>query len=243
MHGIPKGKRKLIRRDNVISQVVIVAMIAAAITISFVQDIPVMKVISLVSIAIVGVIIVAYYTIEFFTGAAYGIASVLNEIVYLVIGIPLLVISAGFLPVSIYMSFFSPDSVIVKIVVLVVLIILEILSILYIFRRYLREKNMSVFEYIKYLFDFKARREDQLKVKERRDQIDSFYDDLSKVEDRISKKLEERSSGFDEYDWKSKVKQLNGKNEESIKCWNCQTSNDKDALFCSNCSAPLKKQS
>ena len=243
MHGIPKGKRKLINRDNIISQVVIVCMIIATMVISFVQNIQILKVISLVAIGIVGVIIVSYYVIEFFTGAAYGIASVLNEVIYLVIGIPLLVISAGFLPVSIYISFFNPDNRIVNTVLIVVLVFLEILSILYIFRRYLREKKMNIFQYVKYLFDFKSRKEEQIKVRERRDQIDSFYDDLSKVEDRISKKLEERSSGFDEYDWKSKVKQLNGKVKTvKVKCWNCQTENDEDALFCSNCSAPIKKQ-
>ncbi len=242
MHGIPKGKRKLLNRDNIISQVIIVCMIVAAVTISFIQDIQILKVISLVAIAIVVVIIVAYYLIEFFTGAAYGIASILNEVVYLVIGIPLLVISAGFLPISLYMSFFRPDSWIVNTILIVVLVSLEVLSIMYIFRRYLREKKMNVFQYIKYLFDFKARKAEHEKVIERRDQIDSFYDDLSRVEDRISKKLEERSSGFEEYDWKSKVQQLDGRKTKEVKCWNCQTSNDEDALFCSNCSAPLKKQ-
>jgi len=242
MHGIPKGKRKLINRDNIISQLLIVCMIIAAITISFIQNIQILKVISLVAIGIVGVIIVSFYAIEFFTGAAFGIASVLNEVIYLVIGIPLLVISAGFLPISIYISFFNPDNRIVNIILIIILSFLEILSILYIFRRYLRERKMNLFQYIKYLFDFKARKAENIKVKERREQIDSFYDDLSKVEDRISKKLEERSSGFDEYDWKSKVQQLNSRKAEGVKCWNCQTSNDKDSLFCSNCSAPLKKQ-
>ena len=242
MHGIPKGKRKLINRDNIISQVLIVCMIIAAITISFMKNIQILKVISLVAIGIVGVIIVSFYAIEFFTGAAFGIASVLNEVIYLVIGIPLLVISAGFLPISIYISFFNPDNRIVNIVLIIILVSLEILSILYIFRQYLRERKMNLFQYIRYLFDFKARKEENIKVKERREQIDSFYDDLSKVEDRISKKLEERSSGFDEYDWKSKVQQLNSKKIKTVKCWNCQTSNDKDALFCVSCSAPLKKQ-
>ncbi|MEE9410719.1 MAG: hypothetical protein V3V41_07310 [Candidatus Heimdallarchaeota archaeon] len=242
MHGIPKGKRKLINRENIISQSIIFAMIVATVVISFVQNIVLLKIISIIAISIVAVIIISYYTLEFFTGAAYGIASVLNEIIYLALGIPILVISAGFLPVSIFVAFFNPNNRIVNIILITCLVLIEVFAISFIFRRYLRERNMNIIQYLKYLFDFRRRTEEQQKFKQRRDQIDSFYDDLSKVEDRIARKIEERSSGFEEFDWKTKVRQMNGKNIDKIKCWKCQEMNDKDAMFCESCSSFLKKE-
>ena len=158
------------------------------------------------------------------------------------IGIPILVIAAGFLPASIYMAFFQPESRYVTIAIFIVVGVLEVLAILYLIRRYLRDKKMNLFQYLKYIFDFKRRAEDQKRFRERSNQIDTFYDDLHKVEDKIAKKIQERSTGFDQFDWKEKVSQIGGKTVKGIQCWNCQTQNEENSYFCVNCSAPLKRK-
>ena len=61
---------------------------------------------------------------------------------------------------------------------------------------------MNFFQYIKYLFDFERRKEESRRIQERNAQIDGFYSDLHRIEDRIAQKLQERSSGFEEFDWK-----------------------------------------
>ncbi|MCK4878329.1 MAG: zinc ribbon domain-containing protein, partial [Candidatus Heimdallarchaeota archaeon] len=182
-----------------------------------------------------------YYVLEFMSGRGSGIAAALNELVYLVLGLPLMVIAAGYLPVSIYLSFFSRGSTdAITIGLFVGVGVLEVLSISYLIVRHLRDKNMNLIQYLKYLFDFERRSEEVKKVKDRRDQIDSFYDDLHKVEQKIATKLEEKSSGFDQFDWRERVGQIGTKTIQSKKCWSCQATNDDDALFCENCQAPLE---
>lgn len=242
MHGIPEGKRKVIKRENVIQQVILGGVVLACFIYSFYSGNFILQLISGLAVAIIGVVIISYYSLEFITGRGYHLASAINELMYLVIGIPILVISAGFLPASIYMAFFEPDRQYVTVAIFVIVGVLEVLAIVYLIRRYLRDKKMNLFQYLKYMFDFKRRAAEQKSFRERSEQIDTFYDDLHRVEDRIAQKIQEKSSGFEQFDWKEKVSQISSKTDKGIQCWNCQTMNKSDSYFCINCSAPLKRK-
>ncbi len=245
MHGLPKGKRKVFKKENVIQQVILFAIIAACVAFSWIVDLGIFKVLSILAIAIVGTMLLTYYIIEFFSGAGYSVASAFNELVYLILGLPMLVIAAGFLPVSIFLSFFKPDSQLVLTLIFVLLGVLELFAILFLINRYLKDRKMNIFQYIRYVFNFEVRRQEANKVRERTEQIDGFYDGLYRVEDKIAKRMEEKAAGFDEFDWKDKVGSISGKSANqgasSVKCWNCDARNELDAHFCTNCSAPLKK--
>ncbi len=246
MHGLPKGKRKVFKRENVIQQVILFAIIAACVAYSWIVNLGILKVLSVLAIAIVGTMLITYYIIEFFSGAGYSVASALNELVYLFLGLPILVIAAGFLPVSILLSFFDLSSKTVLTVVFVFLGVLELGAILFLINRYLKDRKMNIIQYTRYVFNFEARRQEAERFKERTDQIDGFYSGLTRVEDKIAKRMEEKSTGFDQFDWKDKVNSLTGKSSAqqgavSVKCWNCDARNELDAHFCTNCSAPLKR--
>ncbi len=243
MHGIPKGKRKVLNRENLIQQVFLGGVILGCFIYAFFfSDSMLLKVLTGIALGVVGSLIAIYYLLEFMSGRGSGIAAAMNELIYLVLGIPMLVISAGYLPVSIYLAFFSREhSQAIKIGLYVGVGILEILSISFLIIRHLRDKNMNLIQYLKHIFDFERRSQESKKIQERRDQIDSFYDDLHKVEQKIATKLEEKSSGFDQFDWKERVGQIGAKTIQSKTCWNCQATNDDDALFCENCQAPLTK--
>ncbi len=242
MHGIPEGKRKVLSRDNLIQQVILGGIVIACFIYSFFTGNFILQLVSGLAVGVIGIVIISYYVLEFISGRGYQLASAMNELLYLVIGIPFLVIAAGFLPASIYIAFFRPDSQYVIIAIFVVVGLLEVLAILYLIRRYLRDKKMNLFQYLKYIFDFKRRAADQKKLRDRRNQINTFYDDLHKVEDKIAKKIQERSTGFEQFDWKERVGQIGGKTEQGLQCWNCQTLNEEDSYFCMNCSAPLKRK-
>ncbi|MHA1550775.1 MAG: hypothetical protein ACTSQC_02395 [Candidatus Heimdallarchaeaceae archaeon] len=243
MHGLPEGKRKLFRKDNIIQQIILGVLILASVVFAFLSDEPMLKFLAGIMLAIVAVVILSYYMLEFFTGRGYVVASAINEALYLILGIPILVLAAGFLPVSFYVAF-SPGTVteLVKIVLLVVLGIIELAAILFLVNRYLREKKMNIGQYFKYIFDFKARAVEHKKFQERADQIDHFYDDLSKVSDKLSKQREERAMGFEDFDFRERTGQLGLRKTIKIKCKNCQTINEEDSHFCNTCSAPLKKE-
>ncbi|MHA1200421.1 MAG: zinc ribbon domain-containing protein [Candidatus Heimdallarchaeaceae archaeon] len=242
MHGIPEGKRKIFNKENLIQQIILGGIVVACVVYAFWVDIPVLKFLSIIAIAVVGSVILTYYIIEFMTGAAYHVASAINEFIYLVLGLPIIVIAAGFLPASIFITMFNVSGDIIATIVYIVLGILEFAGIAFLITRFLRERKMNLFQYIKYLFDFERRRQEHEKVRERKEQIDGFYSGLHKVEDRIAQKLQEKSTGFDEFDWKERVQQISGDKVKEVKCWNCSRMNDEDAIFCTNCSAPLKKE-
>ena len=244
MHGIPKGKRKVFRKENLIQQLVIGAVIVAMVIYVFgFTDNNILKLIAGILVAVVAVVIISFYSLEFFTGKGYTVASAFNEALYLILGIPILIISAGFLPVSIYVSFFAQDNTeVVKIILYITLGVIEILAILYLVKRYLRERQMNLIQYLKFLFDFKARAADHQRFQERVDQIDIFYDGLHKVSDKIAKKMEEKAAGFEDFDFREKTAQLGLRKVKEVKCWNCQATNAEDSAFCSKCSAPLRKE-
>lgn len=242
MHGIPKGKRKVLNRDNLIQQVFLGGVILGCFIYSFFfSESTLLKVLSGIAVGVVGSLLAVYYLLELLSGRGSNIAAAMNEFIYLVLGIPMLVIAAGYLPVSIYLAFFSREnSQAVAIGIYVAVGVIEVLSIAYLIIRYLRDKNMNLIQYLKHIFDFDRRAQETKKLQERRDQIDTFYDDLYKVEQKIATKLEEKSSGFDQFDWKERVGQIGAKTIQSKTCWNCQATNDDDAIFCENCQAPLQ---
>ncbi len=243
MHGLPKGKRRVFRKENIIQQIILGLLILAGVIFAFTYDNPFLKVAAGITLAIVSVVILSYYMIEFFTGRGYAAASAINEALYLILGIPILVISAGFLPISFYIAFFPGESaVIVKIFIFIAMGLIELFAIMYLIRRYLRERKMNLGQYFKYIFDFEARAKDQERFKERADQIDHFYDDLSKVSDKLAKQREERAMGFADFDFRERTGLLGLRKVNEIKCWNCQAINEKDTVFCTTCSAPLKKE-
>ncbi len=243
MHGLPRGKRKVFRKENIIQQIILGFLILAGAIFAFTYDNAFLKVAAGIILAIVSVVILSYYMIEFFTGRGYAIASAINEALYLVLGIPILVIAAGFLPISFYVAFFPEDSTeIVKILIFITMGLLEFFAIAYLIKRYLRERKMNLRQYFKYMFDFDARAKDQKRFKERADEIDHFYNDLSKVSDKLAKQREERAMGFAEFDFRERTTQLGLRKVKEIKCWNCQAINEKDSVFCTTCSAPLRKE-
>ncbi|MHA1814859.1 MAG: hypothetical protein ACTSX1_02555 [Candidatus Heimdallarchaeaceae archaeon] len=243
MHGVPEGKRKVFKKENVLQQIILGSLIIAGVIFAFIYDNPFLKVAAGITLAIAGSVLISFYMLEFFTGKGYIVASAFNEAFYIVLGVPLLVIAAGFLPVSFYLAFFPGESSqIVKIGLLVGTGIIEIFAILYLVKRHLRERKMSAMQYFKYLFDFKTRAEEHKKFQERADQIDHFYDDLSKVSDKLAKKREERAMGFEDFDFKERTGLLGLRKIKEIKCWNCQAVDEENAVFCSTCSAILKKE-
>ncbi len=242
MHGLPEGKRKVFNKEDFIQQFILGAIIIACVVFAFVLDIKLLKVLSIIAISIVGVVIITYYTIELMTGTGYVIASAINEFIYLVLGLPILVVAAGFLPASLFIAFFKPSGEFVALTIYVILGALEFFAILFLITRYLRDKKMNLFQYIRYLFDFERRKEENRRFRERNEQIDGFYSDLQKVEARIAEKIQEKATGFDEFDWKERVQQISGTKKKEVKCWNCSRMNDEDAIFCTNCSAPLKRE-
>ncbi|MFW9852323.1 MAG: hypothetical protein ACFFDS_05245, partial [Candidatus Thorarchaeota archaeon] len=95
MHGIPEGKRKVLSRENLIQQVILGGIVIACFVYSFFTGNFILQLVSGLAVGVISVVMISYYVLEFISGRGYQLASALNELLYLVIGIPILVIAAG----------------------------------------------------------------------------------------------------------------------------------------------------
>ncbi len=201
---VPKRKGLLDKR-TLIQNIILIAVMIAAVVISILVGSPLLKVLAILIITILVGVFGSGLIIRFLTGKGYVIANAINELLYIFVAIPILVISATYLPLAIYLTFFGTQwSQQLLDVIIGVTVILMVLSILYLIRNHLKDKKMSLLEYLKYLFDFERRIEEREKQKRRAEKIDHFYDNLDTINDIVDKRMEERSTGFHEFNWRER---------------------------------------
>jgi len=201
-----------------------------------------LKIVTILSVAVLLASLISNYVFNFLYGEGYKLASVLNEILYLFLGIPIIIIAIGYVPLSVYILFASPDDNDWLLPILIgIMITMQIASFVYILTNRSKEKNRNIIQFVKYLFDFKARAEEQRKFREQTEEIDNFYSTMEKVKDKVDTKMSESVAVYDSLDWKkgSGIKQE--ERTETI-CWNCKKTNKEDSILCTNCNALLKRE-
>lgn len=170
-----------------------------------------LKVLAIIAISVVGTMIISDYIFSYFV-ANYNLASIVNELLYLFIGIPIGVIAATYLPLSIYIAFFRPKSIYIVVTVFVLLGVLQVASISYLIRQRIRDQGMySMKQYLKFLFDFKRRKQEAEMQQKRTEQIDDFYSRFGNVHERIAQMRKEKETDVDHFNWK---KELGAEKEE-----------------------------
>ncbi len=245
MQTVPKSKKSLVNRSKLMQQLFIGAVVAACLLYAFLAPnvSPIIKTIASIAVGLVVTIIVAHYLLALIAHRGSAVAAVANEFVYMFLGIPIGVIAAGYLPVSIIILVLKPESNWITIPIFILVGVLQLLSIIYLIRRYIQDKGQkNLIEYFRYSFDRRRRNRDHKRTKERTAEIDSFYSRFESVSDRIAKKREEQAADPQKFDVKQLLTDLRKKHVLGVLCWNCSQDNDKDAQFCSGCRAPLKRQ-
>ena len=230
--------KRFFRKNDLTFRLVLFIIVVAAAVYGFLQGDSLLKIFTMLAVGTMVVSFLSHYVFNFFYGEGYKLAYVINEILYLFLGIPIMLIVIGYLPLSFYISFFANENSSTWIVptLIAIMVTLQVLSFLYIIRRRGKEMGRNIIQLIKYLFDFKTRAEEQRKHRERADQIDKFYEGMSHVKERVESKMEESAVGFSEYEWKSSK---GVKIVEQV-CWNCKTVNTADSLVCQKCGVRLK---
>lgn len=233
---LTKTKRFFRKNDLVLRATFIVILIVAAVY-SFFQRDSLLRIITILAICTMVASFISHYVINYLYGEGYKLANVLNEILYLFLGIPIMLIAIGYLPISIYILFSAIEeaSRIVPILI-AIMVTLQIFSFIYILRHRGKEEGRTIIQLIKYLFDFKTRAEEQRMHREQAEKIDEFYSGVSKVKKRVKTMMEESLVDFGEYDWKSN----RGIKLEKRVCWNCKTVNEGDSIICEKCGCKLE---
>lgn len=214
--------RRFFKKNIVVFRAIFLVLLIVVTVYSFFQEDSLLRIFTILAICIMVASFLSHYVFNYFYGEGYKLAYVINEILYLFIGIPFLLIAIGYIPLSLYILFvdFGDASRIVPILI-AIMVILQISSFIYILRRRGKEKGRTIIQNIKYLFDFKARAEEQRKHREQAEKIEEFYSGMSKVDKNVRAKMEESIADFSEYEWKSS----HGIKLEKRVCWNCKTVN------------------
>ena len=196
--------RRFLRKNNIVFRATVLVILIVVTVYSFFLEDSLLRVFTILAICIMVTSFLSHYVFNYFYGEGYNLAYVINEILYLFIGIPFLLIAIGYIPLSLYILFvdFEEASRIVPILI-AIMVILQISSFIYILRQRGKEKERTIIQNIKYLFDFKSRAEEQRKHREQADQIEEFYSGMSKVNKSVRAKVEESIVDFREDERKS----------------------------------------
>lgn len=198
------------RKNDLLFRIILLAFIISITVYAFLFGNALLKILTILSIAILIFSFLSHYIFNFLYGEGYKIAYFLNEILYLFLGIPILIIVIGYFPLSIYITFFSRTNNEWMVPILIgIMIVLQVSSFFYVIKSRAKEKNRTIFQFLKYFFDFKTRAEEREKQKKHAEEIENFYAGMTKVKKRVETKMEESVVGFKEYEWKkgSKTKE------------------------------------
>ncbi|MHA1401824.1 MAG: hypothetical protein ACTSQE_15845 [Candidatus Heimdallarchaeaceae archaeon] len=230
--------RRFFRKNNLVFRATVLVLLIVVTVYSFFLEDSLLRIFTLLAICIMVASFLSHYVFNYFYGEGYKLAYVINEILYLFIGIPFLLIAIGYIPLSLYILFvdFGDASRIVPILI-AIMVILQISSFIYILRHRGKEKGRTIIQNIKYLFDFKARAEEQRLHRDQAEKIEKFYSGMSKVDKNVRAKMEESIEDFSEYEWKSSQ----GIKLEKRVCWNCKTINKGDSIICEKCGCKIEK--
>lgn len=230
--------KRFFRKNNLVFRTTVLVVLIVVTVYSFFQEDSLLRIMSILAICIMVTSFLSHYVLNYFYGEGYKLAYVINEILYLFIGIPFLLFAIGYIPLSLYILFvdFKDASRIVPFLI-AIMVILQAFSFIYILRHRGKEKGRTIIQNIRYLFDFKARAEEQRKYREQAEKIEEFYSRMGKVNTNIREMVEESVVDFRENGWKSS----RGIKLEKRVCWNCKTINKEVSIICEKCGCKLEK--
>ncbi len=234
--------KRFFRKNDIFFKVSLFLFLAAGTAYAFIFGNALLKIVASLSLGTMIASFISNYVFNYLYGDAFKLTHAINEILYLFLGIPIMIIAIGYLPLSVYILFFSTENNEWIVPILIgIMVTMQISSFIYIIKRRSKEKRKNIFQFIKYMFDFKTRAEEQRKLQKQTDQIDRFYTDMEKVRDRVDTTMERSTIDFDEFDWK-KVRGINREDKTEVICWNCKETNNTSNLVCSSCGVALKEK-
>ncbi|MCG3259429.1 MAG: hypothetical protein H7644_06770 [Candidatus Heimdallarchaeota archaeon] len=232
--------KRFFRKNDLMFRIVILLFLATGTVYAFIFGNTLLQIFTTLSVGVMVSSFLSNYIFNFFYGEGYKLTHVINEVLYLFLGIPIMLIAAGYIPLSIFILFFSPDNNDWLLPLLIAFMVsMQIASFVYIINKRSKNNERTIFQFIRYLFDFKARAEEQKKHREHTEKIDSFYDGMRKVKEKIDTKMEESVVHYEEYDWKRR-KEIKTQKRTELICWNCKTTYKTETKICKNCNVPLK---
>ncbi len=196
------------KREKILQQLTVAVFLIAFVVYAFVKGEGVLQTYAIIIIAVFATYLIVNYIVLFFSGRGFAITTVMSDISFLFIIIPIL---------SAILSYFLTLAVVEitetsieqnRWLLIGLTIILSLLSIFLLLSYRVRKTNMSLKEYLRYRFDFKARAEELNKEQKRVEKKRANFDSLDRIEAHMARQRQEKVMKYEDFDFKKRLKEL-----------------------------------
>ncbi len=196
------------KKEKILQQITIAVFLIAFVTYAFVTANFSLTIYAWVIIALFTTYLFVNYIVLFFSGRGFAVTTVLSDISFLFIIIPILCSIFSYFVALILLKLTGMSPVINRWILIGMSIALSLLGIFLMLSFKVRSTNMTLQEYVKYRFDFKARAEELNKDKERVEKKRANFDSLDRIEANIARQKQEKVMDYEDFDFKQRLKDL-----------------------------------
>jgi len=198
------------KKEKILQQVAIAIFLIAFVTYAFVSGDFTLIIYASVIIALLATYLIVNYLILFLAGRGFAISTLLSDIAFMLVIIPIL---------SAIFSYFVVKAIeqvtknnipfqVIQAILWVLSISISLLAITLVFRFKVKATNMNIREYIKYRLDFKTRAEELKEEKQRVEKKRADFDSLDRIEAHMAKQRQDKVMDYKDFDFKQRLKDL-----------------------------------
>ena len=199
------------KKEKILQQIVFAIFLIAFVSYAFVTKDFALTIYAWIIIAIFVTYLFVNYIVLFFSGRGFAITTVLSDIAFLFVILPVLSSITSYFIALIVLKMSNPNAAqdeINRWLVIILSIILSAISIIFTLRYKVNKIDMSLKEYLKYRFDFKARAEELNKEQKRVEKKRANFDSLDRIEAHMAKQRQENVMNYEDFDFKKRLKEL-----------------------------------
>ncbi len=205
-----------------------------------------LRIVAWLLIPVFVVILGLKYINNYLTGNKGQSLAIINEFLFIFIGIPLIVIAATYVPMTLILLLFNIEHRSVYFIFIAIPILIIQISLIIVFiTKTLRERNMTIIQYFRYLSNSELRAQERGSTLERRQQIGSFHEGLGRIEEKILTKREtlvDSSVSIQDFDWKARLSSVGGDPIRDVRCSACGKLNFSTSTHCDGCAISLAEK-
>jgi hypothetical protein len=196
------------KKEKLLRQAVFAMFVIAFVTYAFVTGPSPLTVYAWIIIAVFLTYLFVNYIVLFFSGSGFAVTTMLSDIAFLFIVIPVLSSILSYFIALTVIRMQSPSEEINRTLLILLSIFLSILAITFVLRYKVSSSDMTLREYVKYRLDFKARAAELDKEQERIEKKRANFDSLDRIEAHMERQRKEKVMDYEDFDLKERLKDL-----------------------------------
>ena len=195
------------KKEKILQQITIATFLIAFVTYAFVSGDLSLIIYAWVVIALFATYLIVNYIMLFFVGRGFAVTTLLTDIAFMLIIIPILSSILSYFAV-LTLSRIKETGFPFQIILWILSISISLLAITLVLRFKVKATDMNIREYIKYRFDFKTRAEELQKEKQRVEKKRAHFDNLDRIEEHMARQRQDSVMDYKDFDFKQRLKDL-----------------------------------